>query len=244
MCRRASRLIADSRCTKADLVRYYGIHPSRIDVVYLAADERFQPVTCDEELERVTSRYDLPEQYVLFVGSVEPRKNLPLLIRAMARVLREDSKHPLVIVGDPVPEHLKQLERLAVEEGLEPGRDLRFLGWVDDGDLPALYSRCELFVYPSRYEGFGLPPLEAMACGVPVLVPDNSSFAELYGESSLTLDLTGDDPVGSIAEAIQRMIGNNSLRSELVDRGFELARSRTWQDVALETLGIYQRAVS
>ena len=107
-----------------------------------------------------------------------------------------------------------------------------------------LYDAGDVLVLPHSVDGIGLEQLEAMACGVPVLVPDNSSFAELYGESSLSLDLSGDDPVGSIAEAIQRMIGNNSLRSELVDRGFELARSRTWQDVALETLGVYQRAVS
>lgn len=244
MCRRASHLIADSQSTRDDLVQHFGISPERIEVIHLAVDTRFRPVKADEERARVSRKHGLPDRFVLFVGSVEPRKNLSLLIRAMARVLRDDPKCQLVIVGESAPGQSAELERVVAGEGLVLGSDVRLLGWVEDDDLPALYSMCELFVYPSRYEGFGLPPLEAMACGAPVLVPDHSSFAELYRDCSLAVDLSGPDAEGALADTMQRLLGNSFMRSQLVERGFSLARSRSWDDVARETLEVYRAAVA
>jgi len=244
MCRRASHLIADSQSTRDDLVGHFGLAPESIEVVHLAVDERFRPVTEHEERARVVARHELPDRFVLFVGSVEPRKNLSLLIRSMARVLRDDPKCQLVIVGEPAAGQSAELERVVASEGLELGGDVRLLGWVEDADLPALYSLCELFVYPSRYEGFGLPPLEAMACGAPVLVPDHSSFSELYRDCSLAVDLSAPDAEGALANTMQRVLGNNALRSQLVELGFSLAGSRSWDDVACETLEVYHAALA
>lgn len=241
LCRRSARIIADSYCTKSDLVEHYGIPSEKIDVVYLAAGEEFRPVGCVETLERVRERYELPQAFVLFVGSVEPRKNLPQLIRAMAMLQREGVEHSLVVAGDGQRGYVQQLRQLVRREGLELGRDVLFPGVVPDEDLPALYSLADLFVYPSLYEGFGLPPLEAMACGAPVLLPDNSSFHELYRECSLMLDL---DRHGALVDAIRRLLWDPVLRDELVERGQKLGKSRSWEDTALETLEVYRRVIA
>jgi glycosyltransferase involved in cell wall biosynthesis len=239
LCRRAARVVADSYCTKRDLVVHYRLPPEKVDVVYLAAGEEFRPVACAETLARVRALYGLPEEFVLYVGSIEPRKNLPLLVRALASLRREDLEHALVIAGDGSPAYLRRLEREILAAGLEPGRDVLLLGGVPDADLPALYSLCDLFVYPSRYEGFGLPPLEAMACGAPVLLSDGSSFPELYRRCSLLLDLA---QPGALETAMRDLLLDPVLRGELTERGRKLASSRSWEDTAAETLAVYRRA--
>jgi len=238
LCRRSARIITDSYCTKSDLVEHYGIPAEKIDVVYLAAGEEFRPVGCMETLVRVRERYALPETFVLFVGSVEPRKNLPQLVRAMATLIREGVEQRLVIAGDGPRRYMQSLRELVRREGLELGTDVLLPGVVLDEDLPALYSLADLFVYPSLYEGFGLPPLEAMACGAPVVLPDHSSFRELYSECSLMLDLDRPDV---LVDAMRRLLWDHALRDEFVERGQKLAKSRSWEDTALETLEVYRR---
>jgi glycosyltransferase involved in cell wall biosynthesis len=238
LCRRSARIIADSYCTKSDLVEHYGIPAEKIDVVYLAAGEEFRSVGCTETLARVRERYALPGTFVLFVGSVEPRKNLPQLVRAMATLIREGVEQRLVIAGDGPRRYIQSLRELVRREGLELGTDVLLPGVVLDEDLPALYSLADLFVYPSLYEGFGLPPLEAMACGAPVVLPDHSSFRELYSECSLMLDLDRPDV---LVDAMRRLLWDHTLRDELVERGQKLAKSRSWEDTALETLEVYRR---
>ena len=241
MCRRAARVIADSHCTKNDLVTHYRLPASKIDVVHLAAGREFVPISCSETLSGIRKRHGLPDRFVLFVGSVEPRKNLPLLIRAMARISRESPETALVIVGGGEPDYVASLHRIIEAEGLELGSDVIFTGCVDDGDLPALYSLCEVFVYPSRYEGFGLPPLEAMACGAPALIPNHSSFVELYKDCGLLVDPIR---VETLEAAIRRLLWDHALRNELIERGLRLARSRTWEDVVTETLAVYRRTLA
>ena len=143
-----------------------------------------------------------------------------------------------MIVGDVEQRTLSALNQLVVAEGLEPGNDVRFMGWVADEDLPAFYSLCELFAYPSIYEGFGLPPLEAMACGAPVVILDNSSLRELYSDCSLVVA-----PV-ALAPAIRRLLEDGSLREKLAERGLARAQARSWDDVAAETLAVYERALA
>jgi glycosyltransferase involved in cell wall biosynthesis len=241
ICRRAVRLIADSHCTKNDLVIHYGIPSTKIDVVHLAAGKEFEPVSCSQTLQGIRTRLGLPDRFVLFVGSVEPRKNLPLLIRAMARLSREAPETALAIVGGGEPRYVASLHRIIEAEGLELGRDVIFTGCVGDQDLPALYSQCQVFVYPSRYEGFGLPPLEAMACGAPVLIPNHSSFVELYKDCGLLVDPI---EVETLEAAIRRLLWDHTLRNELIARGLKLARSRTWQDVVAETLAVYRKTLA
>jgi len=240
MCQRAARIIADSHCTKHDLVELYGLAPERIDVVHLAAGEEFAPVLDEAERERVRERYRLPEAFVLYVGCLDPRKRLDVLIEAHAQLRREGCPLPLVLAGEGSPRHVAELGALAQRSGLEPGKHLILAGHVLDEDLPALYSACELFVYPSRYEGFGLPPLEAMACGAPVLVPDNSSFRELYQGTPMLFDL---EHVESLTAAMRSTLVSKDWRRRVIEEGLKRASLRSWTTVASETLSCYRRAL-
>ena len=238
LCRRSARVIVDSRSTRADVVSLLGVPEDRIDVVCLAVDESFHRVDDPRQLDRVRLRYGLPQSFILFVGAIEPRKNLPSLLRAVASLRREGSAPPLVVAGSGRQRYVERLQGIARAEGLEFGRDVFFTGYVDDADLPVLYSLCEVFVYPSLYEGFGLPPLEAMACGAPAVVLNNASARELYGGCSLTVDEAG------LAEGLSMLLGDPGLREKLVERGLERARSRNWDTVAAETLDVYRRALA
>ncbi|HVP31340.1 MAG TPA: glycosyltransferase family 1 protein [Myxococcota bacterium] len=240
MCRRAARVIADSLNTKRDLVRHYGLPDERIDVVYLAAGQEFTPVSDEAARSHARLRYRLPERFVLYVGSLDPRKNLVALIHAHARLRRAGCPLPLVLGGVGAPRHVERLRAEALAHGLVPGETLLLPGHVEDADLPALYSQCELFVYPSLYEGFGLPPLEAMACGAPVLVPDNSAFSELYRGTRLLFDL--DDPA-ALTEAMAAALGDRARRQQIAEEGRKRAGARSWEDVAAETVACFERAL-
>ncbi len=238
-CRSAKRIIADSLNTKRDLQRHYKIPPERIDVIHLAAGDEFHPVSREEDLQPVRQRYGLPDDFMFFVGAIEPRKNIPLLVRALYWLRRDGLTLPLVIAGNGKEEYVASLHRLVEHLNLELGKDVIILGNVANVDLPALYSLCELFVYPSQYEGFGLPPLEALACGTPVVVPNNSSFGEIYTGCATFASL---DSPQTLAEAISKALAPSSATNELVDRGMKLAHSRSWDDTAAETLDVYRRA--
>jgi glycosyltransferase involved in cell wall biosynthesis len=238
LCRRSTRIIADSMSTKDDIVRHYNIAPDKIDVVYLAAGDNFHLIRDETELDLVRKRYALPKSFVLFVGTLEPRKNLAALLNAMGRLARSGFKRPLVIAGSGDPRYVASLKQLAHSQGLVLDEDVVFTGYVDDLDLPALYTLSDLFVYPSLYEGFGLPPLEAMACGAPVLLSHNSSLCELYEDCSALVNLADPD---ALPESIQRVLEDSHLRSRLLDLGLERAQARTWDAVASETLDIYSR---
>jgi glycosyltransferase involved in cell wall biosynthesis len=241
LCRKARRLIADSFNTKEDLIRHFGVAEDRVDVVHLAVSEEFQPVEDTAERERVRARYGLPESFVLFVGSIEPRKNLPWLMRSVKDLRDEGFPHKLVVAGDGEPGFVEELRQTALSLGLSLGEDVVMTGFVEDRDLPALYSCSDLFVFPSIYEGFGLPPLEAMACGVPVLLPENSSFTEYYSDCSLMVDLS--EPA-VLTEGIRTLLEDSDLCAQLVKKGLERAHSRSWEHVAAETVEVYERAAA
>jgi glycosyltransferase involved in cell wall biosynthesis len=237
-CRRAVRIIADSQSTKRDLVRYLGVPEEKIRVVYLAAGGEFRPVGDDLVLDPVRERYSLPDRYMLFLGSIEPRKNLPILVEALRELRREGRPQSLVIAGGGERGYVEYLRQLIARTGLLDDGGCVLTGPVADADLPALYSMADAYVYPSVYEGFGLPPLEAMACGVPVVLPGNSSLGELYRDCSA---VTEADPA-SLVEGLRRLLDDSDYRGNLVARGFERARSRTWEDTAAETLEVYRVA--
>lgn len=241
LCRRAARVIADSQNTKRDLVQHFNLPPDKIDVIYLAVGENIKRIANTEALDAVRQRYDLPDTFNLFLGSVEPRKNLNVLLEATAALKAEGLEHRLVIAGMPEAGYITQLQRAIRRLGLSEGDDVRFVGPIDDRHLASLYSLCTLFVYPSLYEGFGLPPLEAMACEVPVLVPNNSSLAELYGECGVLFDL---DTRDGLVNAMRSLLDSSSERAELGERGLKLAGKRNWDDIASETLDVYERAIS
>lgn len=232
---RADGVLADSHSTKADLVELLRLPPERVAVVGAGVEARFRPITDRAELERVRRRYDLPERFILGLGTLEPRKNFAGLIEAFAPVSAGDPGVHLVIAGGRgwLFDHIFQAAAAA------PARDrIHFPGFIDEADLPALYNLAEVFAFPSFYEGFGLPVLEAMACGTPVVCTDNSSLPEVAGEAALIVP-TGDGP--ALSAALARCLSEAPLRAGLIERGLAQARKFPWSAAAQRLLEVYER---
>ncbi len=231
-CRRATHIIAISECTRRDLTGAYSVPQEKITVIREAADPRFRPQS-PEAVEAVRVRYGLPKRYLLSLGTIEPRKNLTRLLTAFEAVYNDGLTDGLVIVGRRgwlYGDFFARLEQ-------SPARDVVFFpGYAPDEDLPALYAGAQALALPSLYEGFGLPVLEAMACGTPVACSDTSSLPEVAGEAGLYFD-PGD--VESITDALRHLLNDADLRSDLRRRGFEQAAKFSWDRVAAETEAIY-----
>jgi glycosyltransferase involved in cell wall biosynthesis len=238
--RRAAHVIAPSEYTRQDLIKTYKLDPARVTAIPLAASQHFRPVEDISELERVRRRYGITRDYILAVGSIQPRKNLSRLVRAYSGLRRERGRSnlpQLVLVGKKAwlyGETLKAVE----EEGV--GDSVVLTGYVSEGDLPALYTGALCFAYPSYYEGFGLPPLEAMRCGTAVLTGNRTSLPEVVGDAGLTADPFD---TGAIARALARLIEDPALRAELGARGLERASGFDWRDTARMTLQVYRRVM-
>ncbi|MCS7051142.1 MAG: glycosyltransferase family 4 protein, partial [Thermomicrobium sp.] len=231
--RRARMVIAVSEATRRDVVQAYGVTPERVVVVPNGIDPHWCRVP-DEELARWRDRNGVPERFILFVGTLQPRKNLVTLLEAYAR-LGPDFSWPLFVVG--APGWLESPIYRRVEELGLTGR-VRFVGYAPPEELRAWYSAATLFVYPSVYEGFGLPVLEAMACGVPVIAADRSALPEVAGEAAVLADPT--DPQ-ALATAMRSLADDEALRRALARAGQERARAFSWERTARETAAVYRR---
>jgi glycosyltransferase involved in cell wall biosynthesis len=237
--RMARSVIAPSEFSRRDLLKTYHLPPDCVTVTPLAAAPHFAPVRDETERRRARELYGISGDYILAVGSIQPRKNLVRLIEAYAdlRGARPEAKLPqLVLAGK---RGWLYGETLRAVEQHSRGGDIRFAGYVRDGDLPALYTDALCFVYPSYFEGFGLPPLEAMQCGAPVIAGNRASLPEVVGSAGLLVD-----PFerSELASAINRLIEDESLRRELRARGLERARAFNWRETARLTLMVYERA--
>jgi glycosyltransferase involved in cell wall biosynthesis len=235
-CRRASAIIAVSEATKHDLVRLYGLEPARVHVVHEAAAPHFQPAP-PAEIERVRTRYRLPDAYLLHVGTVEPRKNLSRLLEALHRLKSGGEAVRLVLVGGKgwlYESFFRRLEELAL------GDAVCLPGYVPDADLPALYSGARLVAVPSLYEGFGLPVLEAMACGVPVACSNVSSLPEVGGDAARYFDPAD---VETMAETLGAIWRDEGVRQEMQQRGLARAAQFSWTRAAEETMAVYEQAM-
>ena len=233
--RRARRLIAVSESTGQDLMRYYGLPPSRIEVVPNGVDDRFRPWS-EAEIADFRAKKGLPERFLLFVGTLEPRKNVAGLIQAYACL--PQPRPPLMLVGG---KGWLYDEIFARVEALNLSDEVHFVGYVAAEDLPGWYNAALIFVYPSLYEGFGLPPLEAMACGAPVIAADTSSLPEVVGEAGLLVDPLD---VEALAAAMNRLLTDRTLRDALRAAGPERAAAFSWQETARRTAAVYRRAVA
>jgi glycosyltransferase involved in cell wall biosynthesis len=234
--RRADRVIADSAHTRDDAVRLLGVAPERVTVIHLAAGAAFRPsADPDADRRRLAARYGLRFPYVLYVGTTNPRKNLSRLLDAFAAARRRaDLPHALVLVGDPGFAHgavLAQIERLGL-------RDAVLLpGFTEEDDMPAIYAAADLLAFPSLYEGFGLPVLEAMSAGCPVLTSPVSSLPEVAGDAAILADPTS---VEEIAAGLERGLTDRDLRARLVERGLVRAAGFSWGRAAAEHLRLYR----
>ena len=234
--RLAARLVADSENTKQDIVRLTRISPERIRVVYPGRDERFTPALAPAVLEEARSRYQLPAAFFLFVSTLEPRKGVDTLVSAYARIAGEVGED-LLIVGKRGWYWDKFTEQVA-QEGLE--RRVRFLEYVPVELLPAIYKLARALVFPSRYEGFGLPPLEAMACGTPVICSNAASLPEVVGEAAR---LISPEDVQGLAQAMRELSSSPYLRAELSARGLARSAKFSWAKAARQTVDVYQDLV-
>jgi glycosyltransferase involved in cell wall biosynthesis len=234
--RRADRLIAISDSTRDDLVRMWGVEGSRVTAIPLAADAEFRPRS-REEIAEACGRYGLrPDGYILYVGMLEPRKNVDRLVEAFATVANQLSDVDLVIAGRRgwmYDEIFSRVETLGLRDRV------RFTGYVPNQDLPALYGGARLFAYPSRYEGFGLPVLEAMSCGAPVVTTNVSAMPEVAGDAAI---LVAPDDVAGLAAGLLRVLGDHALRDDLRCRGLARAKTFSWERCARETIAVYEAA--
>lgn len=238
--RKTDAVITDSECSKADVVKIAGVKESKVKPVYLAAGEHFRDIKSEtEKLTKVRRKFGLPEKFVLYVGDVTWNKNLPRLIDA-SRI----ANVPLVMVGKALaskdfdkenPWNKDLVEVQLMTEGQE---NIKKLGFVESEELVAIYNLATVFVMPSLYEGFGLPVLEAMACGCPVITSKEGSLKEVADNAALIVDAYDE---GDMAKGIQKVFNDIDLQKELTLKGFERAKKFSWKNTALETVKVYEQ---
>jgi glycosyltransferase involved in cell wall biosynthesis len=237
--KRADAIVTVSEAARRDIVRLYGLDCARVHVVHEAAAPAFRVIHDPFELRRVRERYGLADRFVLYVGTIEPRKNLPTLIEAFARRrISGDLPHQLVCVGPYgwlSNDIDAQIDRLRIRDAV------RFTGYVPFDDLPALYNLAEMFVFPSIYEGFGLPVVEAMACGTPVITGTVAALNEVAADAAERLATLDPDALGDAIVALAR---DRDRREELSRRGQQRAQLFSWERAAAETLAVYRQAVA
>jgi glycosyltransferase involved in cell wall biosynthesis len=231
----AAHVIACSEYSRQDIIETYKLPPEKVSAVLLAASEHIKQAS-NVEVMRVREKYDLPGEFILGVGSIQPRKNLARLIEAYAQLASQHADlPPLILVGKKA-----WLSDSSVDAAIQFGvaDKVRFTGFVPDEDLAAIYSAAKLFVYPSYFEGFGIPPLEAMQCGVPVIAGNKTSLPEVVGDAGILVDPFDTD---AIADAIFRVLDDSELQDDLKEKGFDRAKLFSWEKAARETLDIFER---
>jgi len=233
--KRADRILTVSEASKRDILRFFRVPADKVVVVYNAIDERFSIAPSDEDVARVRERYQLNHEFVLYVGNIKPHKNLVRLIEAFDELRNSGFEHlKLLIIGDQISK-LPALRRAVHSHKLH--KHVRFLGYLDDDTLAVLYRLAAVFVFPSLYEGFGLPPLEAMACGTPVVTSNTSSLPEVAGDAAVLVDPTD---THAITDGMRRVLTDPTLAAQLRARGPLRAREFSWEQSVARTRALYQ----
>ena len=239
--RRAAHIVTDSEASRQDIIRLLRVPPEKVQVVYLAADESFHPVSDRDVLEGVHEKYDLPERYVLYLGGFDARKNVSFLLQAYAQLAQEWPEVPhLVIAGrlpgedsEFFPDPQQWIDKLNMKD------QVALIGWVDEEDKPALYTGADLLVFPSDYEGFGLPVLESISCGTPAVVTEAGSLPEIVGDGGIRIPV-GD--LNGLTEAMGRILREPELRETLRQKGLEHAAQFSWERTAEQMASVYSEA--
>lgn len=229
------RIITVSYHSKKDIIELLNINPEIVDVIYEGVDSIFRVINDRPSLEKIRERYKLPQEFILFVGTIEPRKNPNTLLEAIALLREKGLKNLILVMVGPMGWKSDETLRLVSMKGL--GDCVRHIGYIPHEDIPFMYNAAKLLVYTSLYEGFGLPPLEAMACGIPVIASNLSSMPEILGDAALLVNPY--DPY-EIAGSIERVLYNESLRNSLVEKGLKKAKLYSWVDTARNILKVYQ----
>lgn len=235
---RADHILTDSNWTREDVLNHLKVSPERVTTVYLAAAPVYRPITDRGEVRRAAQRYGLPSEFIIFVGTLEPRKNVPTLLKAFRQLRDRGNKIHLAIVGRKgwlYEDIFSTLTELKLADYVH------FLENVPDEDLARLYNAARCLTLPSYYEGFGLPPLEAMACGTPVVVSKRSSLPEVVGDAGLLID---PDSPEDLSAALGRLIEDSALRASLRQRGLARAGEFSWARAAHQTMAVYERVLA
>lgn len=232
---RSDMIIADSNNTKNDIMDIFKIKENKVRVVYLAAGAKYVPVNDKNKILEIKQKYKIDRPYILFVGTLEPRKNILNVINSFSLAAdKYKIEHDLILAGkrgwlyEPIYGLIKDSKYK---------ERIRILDNISADELPAIYSEADLFVYPSLYEGFGLPPLEAMACGVPVITSNNSSLPEVVGDAAIKID---PKDIEQIAYETARVLNSNEIRDSLSKKGLERAKLFSWEKCAKDTIKIYE----
>ncbi|MCX5749223.1 MAG: glycosyltransferase family 1 protein [Candidatus Saganbacteria bacterium] len=235
--RRADRIIADSDNTKKDIIEYFGTDPEKIDVIHLGVGEEFKVISDEAALGRAREKYGLNRPFIMFVGTIEPRKNIKRLVEAFISAVKDKKiSEDLVIVGNN-GWLFKDILSFIKEQGM--GR-VKIIDSMRQEDLPLVYNCAELFIYPSLYEGFGLPPLEAMACGVPTVTSNTSSLPEVVGDAAIKVNPCN---TGNISDAIVQVLSDPRIKKSLSEKGLERAKLFTWEAAARRTIATYEKVL-
>ena len=238
--KRARAVIAISESTRQDVINLLGASPERVHTVYCGADQEFRPLPATE-IEAFKVSRQLPDTFILYLGTLEPRKNVDGLIRAYARWReREPDPPPLIVAGGKGWYYNKIFELV---ESLNLTGTIRFPGYIPQEELPLWYNAASLFVYPSHFEGFGLPVLEAMACGAPVITSKASSLPEVVGRNGAARLVSPTDDE-ALAQAMAELMARADLRASMSERGLAQAAKFRWEKMARETVAIYQKVLS
>lgn len=237
--RKAKKIIAVSNTIKEDIIRKFDIDPEKIEVIHHGVGEEFTKIQSSGQLKQVIEKYQLPHKFLLFVGNLEPRKNLPNLIDALIELKKHNRfEHKLVIAGENGWKNNSIFEKVK-QYGIVD--DIIFTGYVDQQDLPSLYSLADLFVFPSFYEGFGLPVLEAMACGTPVLGSNRGALPEIIGTH---LPSVNPSDVNDIVQKILLFVNDPQLKNTAVNYGKERVKQFTWEKTTQQTLNVYNQLLN
>lgn len=236
--RKAVAIIADSESTRQDAIRLVGVSPGKIFTVPLGVTQEFQLILDKTTRQRVRQKYHLPEHFILFVGTIEPRKNLPVLLQAYAFVSDQMPDYRLVVVGPMgwmVENIIQQTGQLSVSDKVD------FTGYIEQDDLPLIYNLADMFIYPSEYEGFGLPVLEAMACGTPVITSNVSSMPEIVGDAGV---LIAPNNSHALAQSMLELIDDPIARQRLSVKGQERSADFSWKRTAEKTIAVYRHVLN
>lgn len=230
-------IITDSNSSKNDIVNIFKVPENKIRVIYIAADEKYKVLPEEEILNfKKSMGFDFP--FILYLGALDPRKNILNLLKSFYHFKKEGFPHKLVLVGGtrfnsgPIEKNIQEIIRK-----LDLQRDVILTGYLPEKYIPKIYNAAEAFVFPSFYEGFGLPPLEAMSSGTPVITSNTSSLPEVVGDAGITIDPTN---VNELADAMIKIISDTSLKDEMVKKGLKRAKKFSWIRTAKETLSVYE----
>lgn len=237
--KKANRIIAVSKNTKKDIIKQYKIPADKITVIYNGINNNYKVIDRNDLINKIKKKYNLPSEFILYLGTLEPRKNIKNLIKAYFLYKSTSNNDIKLVIAGGKGWLYEDIFSLVEEKQLE--EDVIFTGYVDEEDIVPLYNAATLFVYPSLYEGFGLPPLEAMACGTPVITSNVSSLPEVVGDAAIKVDPNN---IKELFKVINKILGNESLQREMIQKGIERSKKFTWEKTATETIKVYEEVLN